>query len=602
MRMSKSHTNPGVRSEPLMRQKPFLICAAVALVAVCAAYANHFHNSFHFDDSHSIQSNIYIRDLHNIPLFFKDARTGSSLPTNQTWRPVLMTSLAIDYHLAHGLGNTLWFHLFTFFWFLAQLLLMFILFRDVCDAAAPGPANRYIALWGVIWYGLHPAIAETVNYICQSADLLCTAGVVAGMVMYTRLPRLRKYGLYLIPVTIASMAKAPAVVFCGILLFYIFLFEEDGQWSRLWPAIRSAIPAIIVCVVFAVLNVKMVSKSYTPTAMPSSAYWATQPYVILRYFQLFFVPLWLSADTDLAPLTGFTAPAALLGIVFCIALLLAGVWAMQRREHRPISFGIFWFFVALAPTSVLPLSEVENDHRMFFPFVGLMLSVTWTAFLVVSRWTSRQPAGRRRNAIVGIQAVTACLLLAYGLGTWKRNEVWRTEDTLWKDVTIKSPRNGRGWMVYGLTKYKRGDFNGALADCTRAAVYAPNSFFLEINTGIILGAMGRNQEAEPHFRRAIALRPTEVETYYYYARWLFQQGRIPEAIQTAQTAMAVNPSFIEARYLLMYIYAKQGQWPELRELAQDTLKLAPGDPTTLSYLNRNHSYQQQVIPQNPHSV
>jgi uncharacterized Zn finger protein len=66
--------------------------------------------------------------------------------------------------------------------------------------------------------------------------------------------------------------------------------------------------------------------------------------------------------------------------------------------------------------------------------------------------------------------------------------------------------------------------------------------------------------------------------------------------------MAVNPSFIEARYLLMYIYAKQGQWPELRELAQDTLKLAPGDPTTLSYLNRNHSYQQQVIPQNPHSV
>jgi hypothetical protein len=275
---------------------------------------------------------------------------------------------------------------------------------------------------------------------------------------------------------------------------------------------------------------------------------------------------------------------------------------MQRREHRPISFGIFWFFVALAPTSVLPLSEVENDHRMLFPFVGLMLSVTWTAFLVVSRWTSRQPAGRRRNAIVGIQAVTACLLLAYGLGTWKRNEVWRTEDTLWKDVTIKSPRNGRGWMVYGLTKYKRGDFNGALADCTRAAVYAPNSFFLEINTGIILGAMGRNQEAEPHFRRAIALRPTEVETYYYYARWLFQQGRIPEAIQTAQTAMAVNPSFIEARYLLMYIYAKQGQWPELRELAQDTLKLAPGDPTTLSYLNRNHSYQQQVIPQNPHSV
>ena len=159
-----------------MRQKNFLIFAALALVAVCVAYANHFHNSFHFDDSHAIVTNVYIRDLHYIPLFFKDARTGSSLPANQAWRPVLMTQLAIDYHLGHGLNDTLWFHISTFFWFLIQLILMFILFHQLLDAAAPGPANQYVALFGVAWYGLHPAIAETVNYICQSADLLSTLG------------------------------------------------------------------------------------------------------------------------------------------------------------------------------------------------------------------------------------------------------------------------------------------------------------------------------------------------------------------------------------------------------------------------------------------
>jgi protein O-mannosyl-transferase len=58
-----------------------------------------------------------------------------------------------------------------------------------------------------------------------------------------------------------------------------------------------------------------------------------------------------------------------------MALLLAAFWAMKRREHRPIAFGIFWFLGALAPTSLFVLSEVENDHRMFFPFVGLMFSV-----------------------------------------------------------------------------------------------------------------------------------------------------------------------------------------------------------------------------------
>src|ERR1700722_8578839 len=220
-----------------MRQKIFLICAALALVAVCVAYANHFHNSFHFDDSHAIVTNVYIRDLHYIPLFFKDSRTGRSSPANQVCRPVLMTQLAIDYLLGHGLNDPLWFHISTFFWFLIQLILMFILFHQLLDAAAPGPANQYVALFGVAWYGLHPAIAETVNYICQSADLLSTLAVVAGMVMYIRLPKLRKFGLYLVPVAIGSMAKAPAVVFCGILLVYIFLFEEDGRWNRLLAAI-----------------------------------------------------------------------------------------------------------------------------------------------------------------------------------------------------------------------------------------------------------------------------------------------------------------------------------------------------------------------------
>lgn len=137
-----------------------LVC--IAAIAVCVAYANHFHNTFHFDDAHTIQNNVYIRDLHNIPLFFKDGSTFSSLPTNQSWRPLVSTSLAVDYKLAHGL-NPVWFHISTFFWFLVQLVLMFYLFKSVLDAALPNSANWYVALFTATLYGVHPAIAETVN-------------------------------------------------------------------------------------------------------------------------------------------------------------------------------------------------------------------------------------------------------------------------------------------------------------------------------------------------------------------------------------------------------------------------------------------------------
>ena len=67
---------------------------SVAIVAIFAAYANHFHNSFHFDDAHTVSTTFTFTILHNIPRFFTDATTFSSLPANQTWRPIVSLSLA----------------------------------------------------------------------------------------------------------------------------------------------------------------------------------------------------------------------------------------------------------------------------------------------------------------------------------------------------------------------------------------------------------------------------------------------------------------------------------------------------------------------------
>src|SRR5260370_24597982 len=66
------------------------------LAALLAVYANHFHNSFHFDDAHTIVTNAAIRELRNLPLFFRDATTFSSLPSNQSHRPLVSTLFALD--------------------------------------------------------------------------------------------------------------------------------------------------------------------------------------------------------------------------------------------------------------------------------------------------------------------------------------------------------------------------------------------------------------------------------------------------------------------------------------------------------------------------
>src|SRR6202158_61705 len=144
---------------------------ALLLIALLAAYANHFHNSFHFDDAHTIENNASIRELRNIPLFFRDATTFSSLPSNQSYRPLISTLLAIDYSLGHGL-RPFWFHLSIFVLFVALVLLVAFVINRLLDHTASSPANRWIAVGAAAWYGLHPANADTVNYIVASSEVI----------------------------------------------------------------------------------------------------------------------------------------------------------------------------------------------------------------------------------------------------------------------------------------------------------------------------------------------------------------------------------------------------------------------------------------------
>ena len=565
------------------RTRQALLAAAV-LLAVCFAYANHWQNSFHFDDSHTVVDNPYIRSLHNVPRFFRDATTFSVLPANRTYRPMVSTSLALDYALGHGY-NVFWFHLSTFVVFLLQLGAMCVVFRAILNAARPGveaaDVNRTVSLLAVAWYGLHPALAETVNYIIQRGDVFCAFGVVAALAVYARWPDLRKTGLYLLPFAFALLSKPPAVVFPVLLFLYIVMFESEEK-GRYLKAALSSLPSILVCGLLMGLQSALTPKTYTPSTLSEWSYIVTQPYVLLRYFGALFLPTHLNVDTDLQPFTTLTAPA-LLGFLF-VALLVAAAWFTARsRALRPISFGLLWFLIASLPTSLYRLSEVENDHRMYMPFVGLVLAVTWACYLAVDALA----AGPDRKAI--LRAATACavaLLAAYAYGTHVRNQVWRSEESLWLDDVEKSPHNGRGLMNYGLTQMAKGAYPAALNYFERALIYTPNYPTLEINLGVVNGAMNRAAEAERHFQRAIALGPADDEAHYFYGRWLDQSGRLADAVRELEIAVRLNPSHVSSRDLLASAYAASGDAADARATAAEALRLDPTDAAAKAILTR----------------
>jgi len=549
---------------PLARRRNLVLCLALALAAL-AAYANHFHNGFHFDDSHTILYNLSIRDLRNVPRFFADGSLFSISPVNNTYRPVTSVSLAVDYWLGRGL-KPFYFHLSTFVWFLVQLVLMFFLFRRLMNAADDHPSNTWTALLATALYGLHPANAETVNYIIQRGDLYDTLGVVASLLMFIAWPARRKYGFYLLPAVAAYFSKAPALIFPFILLAYVSLFETAGRLRAVWPAFAVTAAA-------AVFTARMTPSTFSAGAVSASLYRLTQPWVALHYFRSFFLPTRLCADAAWVEVSSAFSAEALAGYLFVAALLAAAFYTSRRREMRPIAFGILWFFLALLPTSLVPLADVMNDHRMFFPFVGLALAVFWTLRLVLFRMTARLTANL--VWLRGALAVAMLALLAAAVGTHVRNRVWHTEASLWRDVVLKSPQNPRGLMGYGHALNDLGDYAQALSYLERADNMTPNSTAIEINLGVACAGLHRDAEVERHFQRAEALDPAIDESYMQYGRWLQDKGRLAESQEQFEAALRLNPGFMPVRELLMRVYSGERNWRAIDALVDSTLQLVP---------------------------
>lgn len=543
-----------------LRRFRYSIACGVALLATIAAYANHFQNAFHFDDSHTILNNAFVRSVGNIPLFFTTAATFSSLPANQSYRPLVTTTLAIDYWAGGGL-NPLAFHITSFGLFLIQCALLVVFYRRVMDVSRPDTRNRWLALLAAAWYALHPANAETVNYIIARSEILSTTGVVLGLLLFARGGVVRRYHLYLIPAVLGILSKESGAMFAPLLLLYVSLIERGDSMRDLFrpgalaAALLATWPSFLVCIATIAIGTQMAA-TYSPGGTSAWQYLLTQPFVLLHYTRSLFLPRWLSADTDWPLVASPLDVRVLIGAAFVAGSLALAWTTSQRRETRPVAFGVLWFFIALLPTSsVVPLAEPMNDHRMFFPFVGLILAVVWAGELTVRRLS---PLTR-----VPYAGAAVAVLAAMAYGTWQRNIVWRTEESLWLDATIKSPGNGRGLMNYGVIQMGKGNYRVADEYFERALMFTPQYAYLHVNLGVLKAALGQPAEAERHFREALSDDPNNPVSYTHFARWLTSVGRTEEARLLLERALELSPADVDAIALVTDLETRRASAPSL---------------------------------------
>ena len=162
------------------------ILHVVLLGAVClAVYSNGFGHGFNLDSIHLVPENPAIRQLANIPRFFADAGTFTSLRSNVDYRPILVVTHALNYAMG---GQEMW------WWHATQILLhascvlgLYFLCARVSTQATSGitpPGSSHVAFAAALVFALHPSASGVVNYISARSSLLTAAFLLPSILAY----------------------------------------------------------------------------------------------------------------------------------------------------------------------------------------------------------------------------------------------------------------------------------------------------------------------------------------------------------------------------------------------------------------------------------
>jgi protein O-mannosyl-transferase len=395
---------------------PALLAAAAVL-----GYANSLFGAFQFDDYNVI---VESSQVHSLDAWL--AGLGSGL------RPLLKLTYALNWMASPAPAG---FHVFNLLVHLANAGLVYALAKNFCERCMPPRDGHWIAFATALMFALHPVHTEAVTYVSGRSSSLMTMFYLAALWTYARGTQERKNeSLRLASLclfALALAAKESAMMFPFALLVWEWVYRTPWRTvaSRQWPywfvasaaALALAMNPGYSALIWNSVHLRSLGDSFVTQLAGAT---------ILLGKLLW--PAALNIDPDLPSIKGASAAAAHVG---GLILLLAIAW--RSRAARPwISLGLMWAIVhLLLLNTVFPRVDGVNERQLYWADWGLFLMVA----AEVEIWLKR-PLARASVAFL------ACALIAV---TIARNEVYRTEISLWEDTVSKSRNKARAYNNLG---------------------------------------------------------------------------------------------------------------------------------------------------------
>ena len=500
------------------------------------------------------------------------------------WHPLTWLSHMLDCEI-YGLnaGGHHWTNVLLH---IASTLLLFLVLERMTRAS--WRSSLVAAL-----FALHPLHVESVAWVAERKDVLCTFFGMLTLwtyVRYTERPGLNRYLIVLSSFVLGLLSKAMLITLPGVMLLLDywplrrFPFgpssgpgnsidhpSMNGKGERWFPHhfVLEKVPFFVLAAIFSFLTFLAEQSVGAIKSFEWVPLEARVGNALVFYLSYIGKMIWPHPLAVFYPHPGRLP----MGQVVGAGLFLVGVSVLVVRLARKYPYlvvGWLWYLGTLVP--VIGLVQVGGhglaDRYTYVPLIGLFMMMAWGVPEVLA-------GGRYRKAVLALSA--GLLLSIFMVVTRLQIQQWHDSITLFTHTLRVTPGNSLIHTNLGLVLAEQGKIQEAIAHYTEALRIDPKDVHAHNNLGNALAGQGRTQEAIAHYTEALRINPNYGFAHNNLANVLFRQGRSQEAAAHYTEALRINPNDAHAHKNLANVLLRQGRTHEAMAHYTRALRINPND-------------------------
>ncbi|MGC9329146.1 MAG: tetratricopeptide repeat protein, partial [Candidatus Hinthialibacter sp.] len=259
------------------------------------------------------------------------------------------------------------------------------------------------------------------------------------------------------------------------------------------------------------------------------------------------------------------------------ALILIGLIALYLfRKRTEISFGIFWFFVTMAPTSTfIPLWDLIAERRVYLSMIGAAVMAESIFFYL---W--KQPRKPIRLAAV---YYSAAIVILFSALTLMRNLEYQNPTRFWYKEHLYSPYNLENLhnYLFRLSQNNReGEVKKVLQNLDWDKIKEENEFIDTTSLDSLIRLM-LNYRIEVEYASLLAKENSEKyptpDSLNTYQLALMVQHRFKDAMEVIDQTLAMNRNHVDTLFNKAFIYRIFGHYKSAEECLAKAIRFRPND-------------------------